>query len=114
MISRLEQFKQSPEAFNLYVQGMSLVLQSGVIDALRELGRVQPAPDFVDNLGQIMAHRSERSLGFNQALDLLVNFRELILEGQPAEAPRPSFGAVDALLSRKDITEEEADVLRRK
>ena len=115
MISALGRFKSDGEALKLYLQGVSLIYQSGVIEALRENGRVSMAspelPNYIDYQAQIAAW----SNGFNMALDQLLNFKEMFLDTAISyNLPVMDFGGLDEAVKKGDLTETEADAIRAK
>lgn len=107
----LQSVKANPQALALYLEGMSALYRSRILEVVRAVGR----PRMV-KLGEsqaVMAAQAAWSAGFNEALDVLLNFKELFLDIKEApEALRMDFGGVDYAVKRGDITTEEADAIR--
>lgn len=110
---RLEFIKENPALLANYSQALSLLMQSGVIDVLREVGRVRFIPVDTPNYSQVLANEMQYSLGFNDALSNLEFFVERYInptyEGKQTVL---DFGAIDRALESGDLTKEEADAIR--
>jgi hypothetical protein len=113
MITALAQVKSNPESLKLYLQGISLLYQSGVLEALRENGRVSMASPELPNYIEYQAQIAAWSNGFNMALDQLLNFKEMFLDSSsPTMAPLMDFGGLDIAVKKGDLTENEANDIR--
>lgn len=103
--------RANPQFVSLYLEGMSALFRSGVFGALRLIGRpiiLEKGKDV-----QCMATQAAWSSGFNDAIDVLMNFKEQFIDVEKrAEEPRMDFGGLDYALQRGDITKEEADAIR--
>ena len=107
-------FKENTEAFESFLRALSTLHSTGVLEFLRERGRVRPVPENSPNYLQLMAARSSLSAGYNQALDELIWFKDLFL-GQPvSEGNRVpmDFGSMEKAVESGDLTLEEAEALR--
>lgn len=109
---KLENLKASGSLLGMYNDAMIKLRDSGVIDVLRERGRVLPisvaSPNYVD----VQAAAANQSIGYNQCLDDLYFFRETFLTPEVQQKARADFGALERAVTRGDMTKEEADALR--
>jgi len=111
--STLQRLIDNPAFLSSYLQGMSLLYSSGVLEALRENGRVAPVSPESPNYEAYQCAVSNWSIGYNCALDQLLHFRELFLEAHEAGiTPSMDFGGLDAAVEKGDLTREEADAIR--
>lgn len=107
----LQSVKANPQALALYLEGMSALYRSRILEVVRAVGR--PRMVKLGESQDVMAAQAAWSAGFNEALDVLLNFKELFLDIKEApEALRMDFGGVDYAVKRGDITTEEADAIR--
>lgn len=97
----------------LYAEGMSLIFRSGIFDFLRDRGRVGSVPVGTPDYSLVHISQMNKSIGFNLALDELLEFREKFLQDEPSEVPVMDFGGVSNLLKNNIISEEEANVIRK-
>jgi len=95
-----------------YNIGIDSLYRCGIIAFLRAFGRViRNQNDTVEKIALDGAY----SAGFQDALDLLVNFREEFLTPKANEVKVPAdYGGLQGAVARGDLTEEEAHELRRK
>lgn len=110
---KLETLKQNPGLYADYTHALSYLHNSGVLDILRELGRVQKVPEDSPNYIAAVAAQAEHSRGYNDAIDDIVYFRERYLDPVPVSAPPMDFGSINRAIQAGDLTEEEANELRR-
>jgi len=96
---------------NLYMRGMSLVYQSKVIDILRENGRVFPVPPDSTNYLEYQSAVANWSIGFQTALDQLLNFSSM-LNVQEKSQPLADFGGLEKAVAQGNLTKEESDAIR--
>ncbi len=104
--------KANPQFVSLYLEGMSALFRSRVFDVMRQIGR----PIIIDKGKdvQVMANQAAWSAGFNEALDIMMNFKEMFID-EPDDTVkdlRMDFGGLDYAVKRGDITQKEADDLR--
>lgn len=99
------------ETLPLYLEGMSALHRSGVFAFIRSFGRVYRTPKAsIDE----MALDGAYAAGFQDALDLLFNFKEKVLDPKPTlSGLRPDYGGLNLALKRGDLTEEEAHGIRK-
>src|SRR6185369_10641653 len=111
MIKELERIKGNPNVVNAYRTGMNALFQAGIIDVLRVLGR----PRILTKTPELMALEGARSSGWNDCIDALLYFEENYLESvETGITPvKMDFGSIDTALKSGDLTEEEADAIRR-
>lgn len=96
-----------------YFSGINDLYASGVFSFIRAMGRVH-LPISNPKM-ETTALEGAYSAGFQDALDILLNFKEKVLDSKIGEKSiRATFGAIDKLLREGDITKEEADELKRK
>jgi len=107
----LDKVKAAGFDLNLYMKGMSLVYQSKVIDILRENGRVFPVAPDAENYVAYQAAVANWSVGFNTALDQLLNFAAM-LNVQAKEQPLADFGGLEKAVAQGNLTKEESDAIR--
>jgi hypothetical protein len=109
MRRELRELKGDSQSEALYLEGRNKLVNSGVFNALRALGRPTRYEGGKDV--QQMASEAAWSSGWNDCLDSLLHFYEFYL---PPEAPslgdtQADFGALDLAVERGDLTKEEAD-----
>jgi len=109
---KLENLRNSGALLGMYNQAMIGLRDSGVLEILRERGRVFAVPVGSPNYVDVQAASANQSIGYNQALDDLYFFRETFLEPQTEAKARADFGALDRAVARGDMTQGEADALR--
>jgi hypothetical protein len=113
ILSKLMAFKENEAQLSAYINGMSLLWQSGVLDILRDNGRVGPVSPDSPNYVAYQAALANWSVGFNLALDQLIYFREIFIEPDRSKEKIPmDFGGLDAAVEKGDLTQEEADAVR--
>lgn len=108
ILKELDKIKKNPSFVGIYIQGMGMLNQSGIFDFLKQCGQ----PQIFDNGKdvQVMAAQAARSAGFNECLNMLLNFREMFLS-DITPLTKPLYGANEAALSRGDLTQEELDAI---
>lgn len=107
-------YRASKGNFSLeaYTKGLSELSKSGLLELLREYGRAVSVPPNTPNYESYQNAVTHHSIGFNAALDLIINFRELVLDPPKIkETPVPTFGAIERAVNAGYITEEEAKKL---
>lgn len=106
-------FKDSKEAFDNFLRAMSTLHSSGVLEFLRERGQVRATSESSTNYVAAQAAKANFSLGYNQALNELVYFRELFLNTPDMSTQAPiDFGAMNRVLENGDLEPEEIEALR--
>lgn len=107
-------FKENKEAFDNFLRSLSTLYSTGVLELLRERGRVRPISDSNPNYVEAQAARANWSMGYNQALDELMYFREIFLNTPVMAGSRApiDFGATEKAIENGDLTLEEAEALR--
>lgn len=94
----------------MYLQGMSLLYKSGILEFLRDKAR--PVVLRGDSTEKA-ALQAARSAGYFECLEDLYNFRELYLDTPSVEeALSMDYGALDLAVVKGDLTKEEADELK--
>ena len=109
---RLENLKSSGTLLGMYNDAMIKLRDSGVLEILKERGRVMPISSATPNYVDVQAASANQSIGYNQALDDLYYFRETFLEPKNETQARFDFGALDRAVAKGDMTKEEADAIR--
>lgn len=112
-MTALDEIKQSTDFLSLYTQALSYLHGSGLLRLLREFGQVKYVPAETPNYSAVLASQAEFSRGYNQALDDLIYFREQYLDPLTKASPQLDFGALRRAVLTGDLTEEEADELRK-
>lgn len=82
------------------------------MEYLRDAGRVPTIAANTPNYDEVQKYVAAQSIGFNYALDLLIYFREIVLDVAKKEVPKMDFGGIDKALRDGDLTKEEADAIR--
>lgn len=95
----------------LYRQGMSLLLRSGVLALLRENGRIFPVDPSSPNYLAYQSAVANWSVGYNTALDQLLAFGDAVAKVEK-ETPLADFGGVARAVAQGNLTKEEADAVR--
>lgn len=112
MRRELRELKGDQQALQLYIEGMAKLRASGVLNALRALGR--PVRHNTGKDPNQMASEASWSAGWNDYQDALMHFQEMYLDDPVMDNPGPAdFGAVEVALERGDITKEEYDARKR-
>lgn len=112
MADELKRLLDNPDFVALYNDGMSMLFRSGIFNYLRWFGR----PRMID-MGanpNIMATQAARSAGFNEALDLLLYFKELATPSQEDIRSKvvPDYGGGDFAKEHGFLTDEELNAVR--
>lgn len=102
--------RENRDTVKMYLDGMSLLQQSGIFSVLRKEGQCFFA---ASETPEAVGLRGAWSAGFNEALDTLFNFKEIFLDVHKAAMPRMDFGSLSRALDNEDITKEEADAIRK-
>lgn len=93
----------------LYLEGMSLLHQSGILSILREAGRVWSVSPATPNYEAYQNAVTHHAIGFGEAIDLLTKFKEMVLDHSGTEEkPVATFGAIARALKDGNMTEAEA------
>lgn len=96
-----------------YTKGMSELNKSGLFELLREYGRVQSASPSTPNYIEYQSALAHFSVGFNQALDLVLQFRELVLDSQiEGDKPTAAYNAFEKVVTDGTMTKEEAEKIK--
>ena len=111
--SKLDEFKRQPELLARYAEGVSILYNTVVIEALREIGRTRTVAPENPNYVDAQAAQANWSIGYNDCLDDLLNFVDRYIQPQKQNMPNMDYQAIDRALERGDITQEEADELRK-
>lgn len=109
---KLENLKTTGSLLGMYNEAMVRLRDSGVLDVLRERGRVLPISTSTSNYVDVQAAAANQSIGYNQALDDLYYFRETFLTPRIQEQARADFGALARAVAKGDMTQEESDAIR--
>lgn len=113
LVNPVEIFKQNPDIFDMFLRSLSTLHSTGVIEMLREHGRVKTIPETSSNYVAAQAQQAAWSAGYNRALDELVYFRQLYLDAPNVTQPTsPSFGSLRRAQESGDLTEEEVYAIR--
>lgn len=105
----LQALREKDGFLALYNSGMSALYQSGIFEFLRE--RARPGIKGLGSDIQALATSAAYSAGYNDAIEDLLNFRDLWFDTVNTKIPM-NFGAVDLALAKGDLTEEEANGLK--
>lgn len=113
LINPVDVFKEDPQAFDAFLRALSTLHQTGVLEMLREMGRVRCISENSPNYVAAQAAGANWSRGFNEALDNLIYFRQLYLDQDTTNTQPPlSFGSLERALESGDLTQEEIDAIR--
>jgi hypothetical protein len=113
LIDPVDLFKNSKEAFDGFLRALSTLNSTGVLEFLRERGQVRATSESSVNYVAAQAAKANFSLGYNQALNELVYFRELFLAHPDISTQAPiDFGAMNKVLESGDLEPEEIEALR--
>jgi hypothetical protein len=104
---------ESQSFLNFLLTGLSNLWQSGIFEVLRDIGKVPPVTPENPNYVALQATMYAWSLGYNQALDDLVYFKEKFLDvDRSRQRINPDFGGLDEALKKGDLTQEEINGIR--
>lgn len=106
--------KADEVVLGFYAEGMSRLAQSGIFTFLREQGKIRPIPSGANNYAQLHIAESNRAIGYDQALQDLLRFKDTFLHESNRPIPPMDYGAVAKLLAEGVISKGEADELKRK
>lgn len=109
----LEFIRKNTAFLPVYLQAMSLLNETLVLDYLVEQGKPKPIYPGGDSFVDLQVAEYNKSIGYNQCLYDLINFKERFLEVVVAQNAPMDFGAVARLEEQQDLTKEEADAIRR-
>ncbi len=111
MLSKiLEGLKEnSQDAISMYLQGMSLLHSSGILEYLKEKAR--PVVRF-DQPTDSVALQAARSAGYFECLEDLYNFRDYLTDSPRTNTVDMDFGATLLALEKGDLTEKDVNELR--
>lgn len=106
----LEILRAREDTLTQYNIAVDALYRSGVLNFLRALGRVtKDKADTVDKLALDGAYAA----GFQDCLDMIVNFREEFLTPKTADVRVPAdYGGLKAAVERGDLSTEEAEYVR--
>lgn len=108
----LQSLRNSPTCLSLYIEGIQLLQQSGIVQFLRLFSRPVIYKNGIDIA--VNATEAARSAGFNDCLDCLLMFQEAFLRKPDEVSPdlRMDFNGLERAKARNDLTEEEANAIR--
>jgi len=105
--------RENQEAFDGFLRALSTLYSTGVLELLRERGRVRPISENGPNYVAAQAARANWSMGYNAALDELIHFKEIFLNTPAGDNRAPiDFGATERAILNGDLTLEEAEALK--
>jgi hypothetical protein len=106
----LEILRARDETLTQYNIAVDALYRSGVLNFLRAFGRVtRTGSDTMEKTALDGAYTA----GFQDALDMIVNFREEFLTPASSKARVPAdYGGLAGALERGDLTPGEVDVIR--
>jgi len=109
-----ENFKSNEGAIALYQEGLLLLKQSGILEILQDASRVKVARPENSLFVDIQAAYANQAIGYTEALDDLLYFKDkYLIDATPQTTKAEAdYGAVDIMLAKGDITQEEYDLLR--
>lgn len=112
MRRELRELKGNKEALDIYIEARNKLVNSGVFNALRALGRPTRYETGKD-INQ-MASEASWSSGWNDCLDSLLHFNEMYLTSEDESGivnteQRADFNALDLAVASGFLTKEEAD-----
>lgn len=105
---------ENTSEFSKYLPfAISALKASGAVRFLRELGRPKAVPTTTDHFVEAQAFESQRAIGYNQALDDLLQLRERFLDTQTQnpEQPTMDYGGGAAAMFAGDLNKEELDAV---
>lgn len=106
----LEILRAREDTLTQYNIAVDALYRSGVLNFLRAVGRVNR--DKADTVEKI-ALDGAYAAGFQDCLDMIVNFREEFLTPKSTAIQVPAdYGGLQAAVERGDLTKEESDVIR--
>lgn len=109
----LKKLQENPVLVAAYSQAMSLLNESGVLDILRDNGRVGPVSPETPHYVEYQNALANWSLGYNTCMDQLLYFREIFLEKDSyKDKMQMDFGSLDSAVEKGDLTQGEADAIR--
>lgn len=110
----LESILKDETFLPFYLQAMSTLNQSGVLDFLKEHGSVKAIHPSSVNYVDAQAAAANQAIGYNECLSDLIYFKERFLtqNSDPTAGRKMDFGGIDRLVESNDLTKEEADALR--
>jgi hypothetical protein len=110
--AHIESILAKPSTADAAVTIRTSLYDSGIFEYLRVLG-MQILVKQTSNVDEA-ALLGARAAGWQECLDVLINFSELVI--QPTmnitEAPRADFGSLNRSLETGDLTQEEVDAIR--
>lgn len=111
MDSRVQRFQKDSESLKKYRDGVQLLKEARVDLVLLELSAAEPVDTSNPQAEHIAAAAHHERLGYQKCLADLFSLDELAVEsGSKLVA---DYGAIDSMLAKGEITEEQADTLRR-
>lgn len=96
-----------------YEQGMSLLVQSGIFDLLKERAKIRVVMSDTGNYLNLINAEAHRSIGYHSALDELFYFREKFLNQKSDFQPSMNYGSVSSLQKQGRIDAEQSEQLKR-
>lgn len=95
-----------------YLEGLDLLVRSGLFRILRELGQVESVPPSTPNYEAYQNALAHFSVGFNNALDFVQYFKKKLDAEAPKYKPIADFGGISKAVKDGNISEDEANELR--
>lgn len=109
----LYELKKSQSTASYVVRAQEALIDSGILELLREIGRARAIRPETPNYLEVQAMQTAWSSGYNQCLDDIMLFRQRFLEAETEkDHPIMGFGGIDFALEKDDLTKEEAKALR--
>ena len=113
---RLEALRSSEAFAGSFLHAISYLRSQGIIDILRETGRVPEVSPDAKNYAENTIAVANWSKGYNVALDHLENFLEIFLHPESNQkksvAQAPDYGAEQILIKNGVFTAEEIAALK--
>lgn len=107
----LEKLIKKQDFLDHYREGVAELFKSGIFDVLRLLGQPSLVYDGKDQ--SAMAAQAARSVGWNAAINTILNFEDILIEVQNSnKTPTKSFDGLELAVVRGDLLKEEADAIR--
>lgn len=111
LVDDIKEIKENPTLISHYVNGVQFLTHSRVLEVLTKLGKPSRK---LNSTVEVMAIEGSYAAGWADCLDFLLNFREyFVFEGNEFPKLSPTYGGLRRLIEKGDITEKEADELRK-
>lgn len=111
MESRVQKFQKDGESLSKYRDGVQLLREARVDLILLELSAAEPVDTSNPQAEHIAAAAHYERLGYQKCLADLFSLDELAVNSEGKLVA--DYGAIDKMLSRGEISEEQAETLRR-